>query len=661
MPITKELGPNVYIAEPELDGGTRPKTTTPEPEPSGSGVTDDVGTNANKYIYSASDNEVYYNANKMNKQSYDEANPEGTKTGAGVAAAVGTDMEGKAIQYSWDKNAADKAQIAYAQESLEQKQELLTNRQTLEQNAQQYQTQADMQKYSDAQAADKVGWTGGYVLDQKRQQDYMKASIQAQLYGAMELQKYGYETAMSAARLAYDANMLQYAQDYYNQAVQNALNEAQITGTYFSAETKDMMSQYSIAEEKLRELGLYDEEGNFLEDKYRELTAGDNPNQDAIRAKQVQDTIDRWYDANGISKSGVKTLESWNAEQTIELQWSNELWTRYNAAIQSTKEDVSANNKFYILDENGNNVFDGSTVKIGDWNTMTATEKMDYALNSKDAASQLQSYIEGTIRERINTYKASTYNKETDKYNMSASALNDVIENAISDATIELEQVANNYKDEKQQNDAKNLLKIFDSEYVLKLLREQYPNINPEDIDNDNNTFSDIDFSGTYTQQPMDVEKGYNYVIGKLVSTESSATYDESSAPIKVTDTDETKFGNFNGTGNKNDEQSIWVNCIQKCAAAGLIPEGTVINMNVGLGACNAFMYSNGYWFKLDVKGKIEYLGLGNTRTEEQDNVKKLNIIQVGNSLDDIKEKLKDLTGRDDIVFGYKKYLRSNS
>lgn len=332
-------------------------------------------TGAENNIYSAENNQAYYDATKPVKQTnYAESvaknqNEETAKmnTGTGASAAVGTD-------YSWDTKGKKLAENAYQQKALEEKQNMLTQRQDMEKNAQQYQTQADMQKYTDNQTADKVGWTGGYVLDQERQREYMKQSIQAQLYGAMELQKYGYDTAMAAARLSYDANLLTYAQEYYNQAVQNSLNEAQLTGTYFSAEVKDMLGQYTIAEANLNDNSLSDEE--------------------RTRAQKVKDTIDNWFNENNISRAGIKTLEAWNAEQSLELQWTNELWTQYNAAMESAKTSLTENvDEFIMLDDNGNPIYDGTTVKTNNWETISGQEILDNYLTNDASGKRRQQFF----------------------------------------------------------------------------------------------------------------------------------------------------------------------------------------------------------------------------------------------------------------------------
>ena len=338
-----------------------------------------------------SENNMYYDT-LLNTEEYkpnsgvdENGNPlanEGKNTGSGVEAAVGTD-------YSWNKQGEAKANTAYEQEVNNAKQNLLTNRQTMENNAVNYQAESDMMKYQNNQNAEKVGWTGGYVLDQNRQMDYLKQSIQAQMYGAMELQKYGYDSALAAARLSYDLNQQEYARQYYQEAVSAALSEAQLTGTYFSAETKDMMSQLAVAQQKKDDQSLTEEERD--------------------QAKRLEEQIQSWFQSNGISKEGVKTLEAWQQESQIELQRSQEMWERYNAAIKAAQQDLAENSSlFFQLDENGNIMFDGNNALTGNWDSMSKEEILDYIMGqdldengnvrvNQVALNQYYSYLDSTL------------------------------------------------------------------------------------------------------------------------------------------------------------------------------------------------------------------------------------------------------------------------
>ncbi len=331
-----------------------------------------------------SENNLYYDT-LLNAEDYkpnsgvdENGNPlanEGKNTGSGIESAVGNN--GEPIGYSWEKQAESKANKTYEQEVNNAKQNLLTNRQTLENNAVNYQAEADMMKYQNNQNAEKVGWTGGYVLDQNRQMDYLKASIQAQMYGAMELQKYGYDSALAAARLSYDLNQQEYAHQYYQEAVSQALSEAQLTGTYFSAETKDMMSQLAVAKQKQEDQSL--------------------PQEERDQAKRLEDQIESWFSSNGISKEGVKTLEAWQQESSLELQRSQEMWTRYQAALETAKQDLSENSSLFLqLDENGNVMFDGNNALTGNWETYSGSDIVKYLQEDKSdqRKQQFYSYIE---------------------------------------------------------------------------------------------------------------------------------------------------------------------------------------------------------------------------------------------------------------------------
>ena len=338
---------------------------------------DDISGQKNTYVEDVARAQNPNGITEVNPETGLEETREATaadaklNTGSGAEAAVGTD-------YTWNKQGTSQAQNKYQSDIIEQKQSLLNNRQTIENNAVNYQTQADMMKYQNNQNAEKVGWTGGYVLDQNRQMDYLKASIQAQMYGAMELQKYGYDSSLAAARLSYDLNQQEYARQYYQEAVSAALSEAQLTGTYFSAETKDMMSQLAVAQQKIDDPNTSDAE--------RE------------RATKLRDQINSWFSSNGISKEGVRTLEAWQQEQAQELEWSKELWTRYQAAMETANAELSENSSMFImLDENGREIWDGTNVKTGNWETMTGQQIAEYILGNSQATNQYYAYLDATI------------------------------------------------------------------------------------------------------------------------------------------------------------------------------------------------------------------------------------------------------------------------
>lgn len=384
-----------FIGNTQTASGSEGKTTTPTP--------------AKENLYD----------DLVNQKPKDYSpNAEGlANTGAGAEAAVGTGLDGKPIDYSWNKQGSEKAQKQYQSDVLAQKDKLLTQAQQTANNAVNYQTQSDMMKYQNNQNAEKVGWTGGYVLDQNKQTEYLKASIQAQMYGAMELQKYGYDSALAAARLSYDLNQQEYARQYYNDAVSAALSEAQLTGTYFSAETKDMMSQFAVAEQKLKDQTISKEE--------------------RTKAESIINTINGWFSTNGISSAGVKTMAAYQFEAEQAFQWNTELYTRYQAAVQTLKQDQQNNpNMFFKLDENGNPIFDGMDVQTIDFTSQSIADAVSYAKTSDSAKQQLYSYFNWIMNDAIAKYKESVMTQDSNgktTYQIKEEDFKKAIENATSE------------------------------------------------------------------------------------------------------------------------------------------------------------------------------------------------------------------------------------
>lgn len=318
------------------------------------------------------------------------------------------------IETTMDRDAREKAQMQYGSDVLTAKQNAQQNAVTLKQNTSQYQEQADMMQYQNNQSAEKVGWTGGYVLDQNRQMDYLKASLAAQMYGAIELQKYGYDTSLAAARLSYDLNQKEYARQYYQDAVNKALNEAQITGVYISAEIQDMLNQRTIAQKALEDEGYeYNAEtGKWLRD-------GQEPDSQDY---QLIKTINDWFTSNGITEAGQKTLAAIQAENTDALNWHTQLWTEYNAALQAAKADIDDNPTVFLMyGEDNNLVYTGATsqdnlgeslggeVKTIDLSGLTPDELEEYADTCPKAKEQVTAYFTWKANEIINS------NKTTDK------------------------------------------------------------------------------------------------------------------------------------------------------------------------------------------------------------------------------------------------------
>lgn len=264
---------------------------------------------------------------------------------SGLNTTVAKDSEGKAIgTYNWEAQAEHTAKMVYNSDVLAARQDAAASKQELIANQEQGQTQHDMASYSANQSAEKAGWTGGYILDSNRQVAFLKESIKANLYSQEELQKYGYDTALAAARANYDLKKSELAMQNYNTAVQNAFQMAEFTGKFISPETSFHLSQRGVAQQIL-----------------------DDPNatkEDKAKAKEVISAVDSWFEGNDISKEGVYCMSvlMQNFAQASEAQKSiADAWDKFNATLASNQEAVDTANKeaqrtgmFSYVDEYGN-------------------------------------------------------------------------------------------------------------------------------------------------------------------------------------------------------------------------------------------------------------------------------------------------------------------
>ena len=341
--------------------------------------------------YGPADNYRVDNVNGTPVQQYDTTpntttKPANSNTGSGLEAALGTN-------YSWNENATERAGLDYQSDVLKAKAEYLTNRQQVESQGQVAQEQISMQQYINNQSAEKVGWTGGYILDQERQMNYLKETIKAQMYGQMELQKYGYDTALASARLAYDTNRYDLALQYYNTALSRAVSEAEITGYYVSPEAREMLDEYSLAAKVLNTEGISDEE--------------------KLRADKVLTSVYKWFEDNGISKNGVETM----AHQDFILT----LKAAAEARLQYSNESIYGlvGGGFAKVDSQGNILYtdDNASVQTFDFGSMTASDILAYGTSgSNTAKEQVHAYIDNLINEEVQSYlkSISTIQKNSD-------------------------------------------------------------------------------------------------------------------------------------------------------------------------------------------------------------------------------------------------------
>jgi hypothetical protein len=371
------------------------------------------------------DDKTGLNASGLTKEQAD------LKARQEAALSAGTDPS-LIAPFKWEAEGKTAAQIAAEQNILKAEQGALTARSKLMEQGEQGQATLDMEKYIRAQSAEKAGWTGGYRLDQNRQMDYLKASIQSSMYNAQEMQRYGFDSQLSAARLAYEQGKQQLALEYYNTAVTQAMNEAQLTGVYFSPEQKDMLTQYNTADSILKNAA---------------------PGTDEFkRAAQIVNTIDEWFSANGLSKAGTKTLAGIQASITQ----ANAEQSKLTSAIKTIEEQ--ADGSVPLKDSNGKYLWNAEGTALVTFNPKTATAKDVYdfysgklVIDGKTITSGrgiLNTTLQNEGRKAINTWftSLSTSQQELSSNELAAnlvSHLNSQGINPISNYISSIESGAN--------------------------------------------------------------------------------------------------------------------------------------------------------------------------------------------------------------------------
>lgn len=261
---------------------------------------------------------------------------------SGIGTMLGQ-SNGEGLTHSWDKEAKQYADKLYQQGKAEAESEYSVKASELKTEAQNSQEELEMQKYTNAQTADKLGWTGGYVLDQQRQLSVLKAGIQAQLFNTQELNRLGLESSLAAARLNADLKNQELAHQYYQDAITNAINTANVTGYYLSPEASDYLTQQRAAEQ---------------------IMATSDPNSaEYAQAQNVYNFVENYFSGeNGLTKQGTKTLALMSHElqqYQFELDKKQVEISYIMASKQSTEYTEGKAGLYY--DESGNTAFAGTS------------------------------------------------------------------------------------------------------------------------------------------------------------------------------------------------------------------------------------------------------------------------------------------------------------
>ena len=212
--------------------------------------------------------------------------------------------------YSWNKIAKERAQSEYEQEATQVLSDYAKSMQQIKEAGSEAMNQYFSAAYGANQTADKMGWSGGQVTSNDAKTAFLKASTAANMYDKYELQKYGVESQLTVARMYAEANMEKLALDMYQDEVDKADREAQLTGWYISPEASEIMKQQKVAEEIKNNKNATEAERK--------------------RAEQVIGAGNAYFDKLGFEKDeyghykGVKILQQKEYEETVRANHENE-------------------------------------------------------------------------------------------------------------------------------------------------------------------------------------------------------------------------------------------------------------------------------------------------------------------------------------------------
>jgi hypothetical protein len=308
---------------------------------------------------------------------------------------------------SWESQADKQAGIQFQKDVLTAKQTMVRNRQQMDLEGSQAQTQLALGDYMRSQSAEKAGWTGGYMLDQKRQGDYLRASIQAQMYGAQELQRYGMETQLEAARLAFDLGKEQLAYQLYQQEYQKSITEAQMFGYYISPEIKDMFNQLRTANSILSDANATDVEKE--------------------RANNLVTQINAWFGEQNLDPNDIRRF----SEITMEREQWNQ--AKLDAVLASINDDPSI---FLSRNDDGTYATDPATgqyVKLN-FEDITSEDLLEFLSKDDQATNKfadqtMRSYAKYLAQLTLNNYFSTLVDDEVP----TAEGLNEYLETQGSD------------------------------------------------------------------------------------------------------------------------------------------------------------------------------------------------------------------------------------
>lgn len=332
-----------------------------------------------------------YDYNSQGVKVYDESVTTTTHQSTGKEplsaewkSQYGMDDQYKATddsEYSWNKLAAEMSQTTYDQEANQYRAESIAAKQEIDAAAASAWNNYFAAEYSARQTQDKMGWSGGQKQASDLQVSFLQAESAANMYTQDELQRYGVESKLSIARMYADANQKALALDYYQDAVNQAVSEANLTGYYVPPEASEMFIQQDAAEK-------------ILADPFATADA-------KARANSVIANCEQYYANLGFEKGtrtdengkvvtewrGIKTLATLQHEETVRNNKVNEELQRQandiaGQQLQATRDSIAVQEANLRLAQETQNYIEGQKI-IQQGTKYEAKDKDNYYFNDK--------------------------------------------------------------------------------------------------------------------------------------------------------------------------------------------------------------------------------------------------------------------------------------
>lgn len=232
--------------------------------------------------------------------------------------------------YTWNKLAEQRSQFVYDQEASQVLSDYSKSMQEIKAAGAQAMEEYFAAAYESAQTADKMGWSGGQVDSEATRMKFLQAQQSANMLNKFELQEYGLESQLSVARMYAEAEKDALALEYYQDAVNLALQEADRTGYYISPEAKEMMIQIDAANKLANSPTATEEQKK--------------------RAENIKGAAYAYFDSLGFEKDpetgnylGVETLAMKEFEET---KYMNQVTENYQKQmLEESKKQTTAAQK----------------------------------------------------------------------------------------------------------------------------------------------------------------------------------------------------------------------------------------------------------------------------------------------------------------------------